>query len=229
MIDNDYNDDDDVLSSAVDPLIFEIYLFNNNYKDRLLISELREKANTVKIPELQDSSFFVRVDDVWDILNTKFKKDLNDFDSTPEQSLNKSITSIYFIKLMILRFDRAKYIKVSVSDSLVYSRKVKDHIKFDFRIIHSRVDLPHICTSEFLTECKRVFQILGLYQPNPFDKTPYFEISAIELFDSLEGYTTELNISDPESDDLFIIQNINLLFGKKLQKDNSIVLVIVEE
>jgi len=194
MIDNDYNDDDDVLSSAVDPLIFGIYLFNNNYKDRLLISELREKANTVKIPELQDSSFFVRVDDVWDILNTKFKKDLNDFDSTPEQSLNKSITSIYFIKLMILRFDRAKYIKVSVSDSLVYSRKVKDHIKFDFRIIHSRVDLPHICTPEFLIECKRVFQILGLYQPNPFDKTPYFEISAIELFDSLEGYTTELNI-----------------------------------
>lgn len=228
MIDNDYNEDD-MLSSAVDPLIFEIFLFNNNYKDRLLISELREKANTVKLPGVVDSSFFVQVDDVWDILNTKFKKDLNDFDSTPEQSLSKSITSIYFIKLMILRFYKAKYIKVSVSDSQVYSRKINDHIKFDFRIIHSRVDLPHICTSDFLVECKRIFQILGVYQPNPFDKTPYFEISAVELFDLIDDYLAELNASDPESDDVFIVQNINLLFGKKLQKDNSIILVIVEE
>ncbi len=71
--------DNNALTSSVDPLILEIYLYNNNYKDRLLITELMEKAQTVKIPGLDDTSFFVKTDDMWEILNTKFRKDIPRF------------------------------------------------------------------------------------------------------------------------------------------------------
>jgi hypothetical protein len=94
-------DNEDMITSAIDPLILEIYLYNNNYKDRLLISELKEKAYTVRVPELEGTSFFIRVDDMYEILNTKFKKDLRDFESTPYENLEQSVTSIFLLSLVV--------------------------------------------------------------------------------------------------------------------------------
>jgi hypothetical protein len=223
------DNNEDLVSSAVDPLILEIYLYNNNYKDRLLISELKEKAQTVRIEGIDDSSFFVKCDDMWDILNTKFKKDLNDFESTPPDTLNQSVTSIYFINMIMLAFSNIKYFRISVSDAQIYTRKVNDTIKFDFKIIHSRVNLPLICGSDFLIECRRIFKKIGLYHSDPFNQVPFFETSAFNLFNSLRDYEDMVKAEDPESEDLDFLESINLLFGPKLEKDNSIILVIVDE
>lgn len=219
---------DNSLTSAVDPLILEIYLYNNNYKDRLLITELMEKAQTVKIPGLDDTSFFVKTDDMWEILNTKFRKDIRDFDSTPYDTLNASITSIYFVYSMIQSFSKLKYFRINVSDSQIYTRKVNDSIQFGYRIVHSKIDLPSVCTPEFLFECKRIFKKLGFYTPDPFDRSPYFEVSIRDLFGKIREYMQQIEEIDPEGEELNILLNIQMLFGTKLEKDNSVVLVIVE-
>lgn len=223
------NIDENSITSAVDPLILEIYLYNNNYKDRLLISELMEKAQTVKIPGLDDSSFFVKIDDMWEILNTKFRKDIRDFDSTPFNTLNASITSIYFIHSMMQTFSNMKYFRINVSESQIYTRKVNDSIQFDFRVIHSKIDLPSTCDEEFLIDCKRVFKKLGFYNPDPFDRSPYFEASVRDIFAKIREYMYQIESLDPEDEELSVLLGIQMLIGTKLEKDNSIVLVIVEE
>jgi hypothetical protein len=188
-----------------------------------------EKAETVKIPGLDDTSFFVKTDDMWEILNTKFRKDIRDFDSTPFDTLNGSITSIYFVYSMIQAFSKLKYFRINVSDSQIYTRKVNDSIQFGYRIVHSRVDLPSTCTPEFLFECKRIFKKLGLYTPDSFDRSPYFEVSIREIFGKIREYMQQIEEIDPEGEELNLLLNIQMLFGTKLEKDNSIVLVIVEE
>ena len=217
---------DDMITNAVDPLILEIFLYKNNYKDRLLITELKERARTVKIPGNEDSAFFVKTDDMYDILMTKFKKDIKDFDSTPDESLHKSATSIYFIDSMISSFKHLKYFKVNVSEASSYTRKINNTINFDFRVMHSKIDLPVFCSPEFMVILKEIFKNLGIYGTNPFDKTPYFEMHVNQLCSKLRHRIAEI---DPESEENYYITSFQSLIGTKLEKDNPMLLVLVEK
>lgn len=220
--------EDEVITNAIDPLILEIYLYNNNYKDRLLISELKERAHAISVPGLDGSSFFVKVDDMYEIINSKFRKDIKDFESTPYDSLTKSVTSIFFINSMMESFSKIKYFRINVSDSQIYTRKNKDSISFDYRILHSKIDLISVCTPEFLSYCKKIFKKLGFIGSNPFDKAPYFEVSARDLSVKIRNYMTEQQLNENEEEISYIL-NLQLMLGTKLEKDNSIVLMIIEE
>ncbi len=218
--------DDGMLTNAIDPLILEIFLFKNNYKDRILISELKKRAQTVKIPGQESNSFFVDIYDMQEIIYSRFSKDIQDFDSTPDQSLNKSVTSIFFIDSMMKGFSSLKYFKINVSDSSIYTRQSNDRIVFDYRVIHSRINLPLICTPEFLEDCKRILHYTGLYRPTVFDKKPYLEVSAKTLMSKLRRYESEIDIED--EDEILKLKNFQSIFGNKLENDDCLLLVVIE-
>jgi len=218
-------DKEDMLTSVIDPLILEIFLFKNNYKDRLLISALKEKVHVVKVEGLNDNSFYVKVEDVYQILHENFKKDIQDFDSTPIHSLSTSVTSIYFIDSMIQNFSKLKYFKINVSNSEVYTRKSNDFISFDYRVIHSKLDLPSFCSLEFIDICKQIFSIINVYKSTTFKKDPYFEIYASDLIMKLSDHLETL---DEESEELHYVNILISILGPKLEKDNPLLTVIVE-
>ena len=222
---NEEINNDDSIANVMDPLVLEIFLFKNNYKDRLLISALKEKAHVVKIDNLDDNSFFVRVEDVNLILHDNFKKDIRDFDSTPAQSLSSSVTSIYFIDMMIQSFSKLKYFKVNVSNSEVYTRKSNNIIQFDYRVIHSKLDLTAFCTEEFLNVCKEIFTAIGVYKKTPFDNAPYFEIQAQELIDRLSDFAADY---EEDSEEAGYITNLFSILGPKIEKDNPLILIVIE-
>lgn len=215
---------DDMITNVIDPLILEIYLYKNNYKDRILISELKEKAHLVKLDSDISNSFFVRVEDVISVLNTTFRKDIRGFESLTGKSLSDNVTSIYFIDNMIKEFGTLKYFKINVSNSEVYTRINKDSIYFDFRIVHSRINFPSFCTPEFLQKCQEIFQKIGVWKRDIFDKSPYFEISSQDLIDRLVKYIHTLE----DEEEVAYVDNILLALGSKIEKDNPILLVIIE-
>jgi hypothetical protein len=217
--------EEDAIANVIDPIIIEIFLYKGNYKDRLLLSELKERAHTIKIPGFDDSSFFVKVDDMWEIINTTFKKDLKDFDSTPYDSLNSTVTSIFFIDSMIQSFNQLKYFRINVSDSPVYSRKKDDVISFEYKIIHSKVDLTEICSPESLLFYKTLFKKLGFLNENPFNPVPYIEIPARDFLTKIRNYLASI---DQESEEAEYILYLQLIFGLKLEKDNSTILIILD-
>lgn len=218
-------EDDEIVTSIIDPIILEIFLYNNNYKDRILISEIKEKAQTIRIPDSEDSSFFVKVDDMWSILNDKFKKDIKNFESTPKENLSSSITSIFFIDSMMKTFDSLKYFKIKVSDSEIYTRKNKDVIHFGYRILHSKVDLTEVLSDEDLEVCKDILIQTNIISTNLFEKTPYVEVYAKDLFNSIKSYYATL---DKESDEALTVLNFLSIFGNKLERDDSMILIVFE-
>ena len=78
----------------IEPVILEIFLNKNNYKERLLINDLKKSARTIKIDHItEDTSFFVNASEVEEILYCKYRKEINNFDSThPDRLLNTSNT-----------------------------------------------------------------------------------------------------------------------------------------
>jgi len=217
--------DEDILTNIIDPLVLEIFLFKNNYKDRLLISALKEQAHVVSIDSDSEDSFFVKVEDVDEILHNNFSKDLKEFASTPEHSLGTSVTSIYFIGSMIQNFSKLKYFKINISNSEIYTRKSGTVISFDYRVIHSKVDFPSFCNEEFLEICKQIFRAIGVYKKTPFQKQPYFEIYANDLIQLLIEHNNNLEEDSEESN---YVLNIISILGSKLEKDNSLLLVVIE-
>lgn len=218
------NSDDDMITNVIDPLILEIYLYKNNYKDRILISELRESAQVVKLPYLENNSFFVRVEDVNSVLQTSFKKDIMGFETISEKSLSNNVTSIYFIDNMIKNFKSLKYFKINVSNSENYTRLEKNNIVFDYKVIHSRINFPSFCAPEFLEKCKQIFKLIGLYKRDVFDRSPYFETTANDLIDKLIRHMETLT----DEEEMIYVESILSVLGSKIEKDDPLLLVIVE-
>lgn len=218
MLGNFELDEEDYM---IEPLILEIYLNKADYKDRLLIGDLKKCAQTVHVPELGDSSFFVKVDEVEEILYTKYRKDISNFESTPPKDFAESANSIYFIEAAMREFRKLRYFRFHISEN----EKTKK-TEFTYRIMHSRMDLANLLNAAFLDNCKRIFKDIGVYESTTLEPKPYFEIQAQELLYRLQALLLE---QEKDSDEYFILSDIILLFSNKLEKDNSTILIIMEK
>jgi hypothetical protein len=215
----------DDMNFVTDPLIVEIFLYKNNYKDRLLLAEMKEHARIVAAPFIEENSFFVQASEVFDILHDKFRKDLANFASTSNAEVGKSVTSIYFINNLLSTYQTVKYLKINVSDSPVYSRRVDNKINFDYRIIHSRVDLTSLLVEEDLADIKDLLIEANIIKRDIFDKKPYFEIYARDLLLVLNSFSSNLNEDDEKSQ---LIKGLISLLGPKIELDNSMLLIIID-
>jgi hypothetical protein len=223
MTDNEFGND--FLPGLVDPLILEIFLNNNNYKDRILISDLKRRARLIKLQNLDENSFFVKAEELESILSSKFGSDIREFSSIPNSSLPSNATSIYFLNSMLREFRSLRYFRIYVSNSPNYTRKVDNRIVFDYKIMHSRVDLAGKSTPEFLRRCKDLFSKIGIYREETFFEKPYLEISAKDLFNKLNYYGVGIDIED---EDHHTISDILMLLGSKIERDNSTILIIMK-
>jgi hypothetical protein len=205
----------------IEPLILEIYLNKADYKDRLLIGDLKKRAQAVYVPELGDSSFFVRAEEVEDILYTKYKKDISNFDSATPSDFAKSANSIFFIEAAMREFRKLRYFRIHISEN-----EKSEKTEFSYKIMHSRVDLANSLNSEFLSKCKRIFREIGVYKSTKLEPKPYFEIQTRELLFLVQNYSLQF---DKESEEYLDAIDIMLIFGQKLEKDNSTVLIVIEK
>ena len=211
------------IDEMIEPLILEIYLNSNNYKDRLLITDLRKKAQIVKMPMIDDSAFYVKADEVSDILYEKYKKDIKNFQSTPVSTFAESANSVFYIEAILREFDSLKYFKVNVSDKSI-SRDTSN--LFEYKVIHSKMDLANSVDEDFLEMCVSVFKNIGIYQTSTFYPQPYLEISIRDLFYKLIDYRNDF---EPEDDEYLDVMDIMMMFGNKLERDNATCLLILQK
>ncbi len=215
----DFTDVDEM----IEPLILEIYLNSNNYKDRLLITDLKKKAQIVKLPMIDDSSFYVKSEEVSDILYEKYRKDIKNYQSTPVSTFIESANSVFYIEAILREFDSLKYFKVNVSDKSI-SRDTTN--LFEYKIIHSKMDLANSVDEEFLEMCVSVFKKIGVYYTSTFYPLPYLEISIRDLFYKLIDYREQF---DKDEDEYLDIVDIMMMFGNKLERDNATCLLILQK
>lgn len=214
-------DNFDDTNFMIEPLILEIFLNKNNYKDRLLITDFKKKAQIVTIPDYDSSSFFVKVNEVEDILWEKYRKDISNFDSVSPANFKANANSVFYLEAALREFKGLKYFRVHVSDIEETEKK-----PFEYKIMHSRIDLANRCHSDFLAMCERIFKKIGVYQPTTYNPIPYFEIAVRDLFVRLQNYSYNFDKEDEEYKNVI---DIMLIFGQKLEKDNSTALIIMRK
>jgi hypothetical protein len=210
--------------SVIEPIILEIYLNNKKYKDRLLINDLKRKAHLIRIDEYIDNSFYVKTEDLEEILYSKYRKEILNFDTTPTSSIVENANSIFYIENMMREFRHLKYFKINISES--HNPSKNENVKFEYKIKHSKIDIANRVESGFYSTCKRIFKNIGIYNPTYYNPTPYIEISVFDLFQKLYKYSSNL---DREDEEYFNVRNIFDMFGEKLEKDDATILIIMEK
>lgn len=221
---SDENEDLGEYFFMIEPIILEIYLNKSNYKERLLINDLKKSARTIKIDHItEDSSFFVNASEVEDILYKKYRKEINNFDSIHPNRLLNTSNSIFFLESAIRGFQKLRYFRIHVSDD-EESLKAKGSI--DYKIMHSKIDLGKNLTPEFYEKCIYIFKKIGLYDSSHINPKPYVEINTRELFFLLYKYQNEF---EEEEEEFHLVEDIISIFGPKLEADNSMVLIILEK
>ena len=220
------NDDDPELGEyffMIEPLILEIYLNKQNYKDRLLINDLRKGARTIRLDLDSSSSFFVNAEEVQDILNTKWKKEIDNLDSTPRSALQSTTNSIFFIESVLRGFKKLRYFRIHVSDN---EELAKSKESVNYKIMHSKIDFANSLIPEFFEKCKYVFKKIGIFSLNHTNPKPYVEVSVRDLFIRLQKFMSDF---EEEDEEFQICLDIMDIFGPKLEQDNSTVLIIMQK
>jgi hypothetical protein len=207
----------------IEPLILEIYLNKQNYKDRLLINELKKSAKTVRVESLEDSSFFVNAEEVHEILRAKYKKEVMNFESTPPSILQKTTNSIFFLESALRGFPRLRYFRIHVSDD---EKSAKEKVSVDYKIMHSRIDFANVLVPEFYEKVRYIFKKIGIFNPSYENPKPYIEVNVRELIIMLQKYSVNFEEGEEEYEAIFDIIDI---FGPKLEADNSTVLIIMQK
>jgi hypothetical protein len=208
----------------IEPIILEIYLNKSNYKDRLLINDLRKGAQIIKMVDEDSSSFFVKAEDVEDIIYTKYRKDIQNLDSSPPSKIAFNGNSIYFIENALRSFAHLRYFRICVSD--IEEIKSSKESTFDYKVMHSRIDLANNLEEDFLHFCTTAFIDIGVYQPSHIDPKPYIEVSIRELYHRLYKYASQF---DEESEEFLDIYTIMDILGKKIESDDSTALIIMKK
>jgi hypothetical protein len=220
------NEDDSELGEyffMIEPLILEIYLNRQNYKDRLLINDLKKSARTIRLDLDSSSSFFVNAEEVKDILSTKWKKEIDNFDSTPRSALLTTSNSIFFIESVLRGFKRLRYFRIHVSDD---EELAKSKINIDYKIMHSKIDFANNLMPEFFEKFKYIFKQIGVFNYNHLNPKPYIEVSVRDLFIKLQKFMSNFEEGDEEYESCLDIMDI---FGPKLEQDNCTVLIIMQK
>jgi len=201
------------------PTAVDITLYKYNYIDNKIWAQLNNQLDYIQV---QDGSIIISKEQLQVFLETNYINDLNKFKAVGSEIIHREINSTYFLSQMCFEMENVKYFKITLNNKKDYSRLVEtDGIKllqFSFKILTATVRLDRIYNKEELQKANKFLEEFGIFQPN----VPFTRITAKDLVSIL------LDRSDDEDDEHGILLDIVDILEHRLEKDNSLILLITD-
>lgn len=207
------------------PLVVEVTLYKHNLIDNRVLSEIRRNARVQPVGN-SNKHFFISVNDIVDVLESRFKDDIMFQNGLNDEDLVENINSAFFLHSIVTTFANLKYVKFTISGSKNYTRRRGNQISFDYKILHAKVDLPALVSSnKELKEIQKLLIDLKFWKPEPFYPKPFIECSSQDLISQInyhEGEGTEFIQKHTEA-----ISNLMRYIDMKLENDNSSIHLVI--
>jgi len=212
--------------TLINPIVLKVFLYRNDYTDRLILDELK-RMNCIYVDPKTSGSFYVKKDEMSQVIRGVFEKELAIQRALPLNRLSVSASSLFFIDSLIEQYHKLKHFHVLTIEDEQFTRLINGEINFDYRIDLSKIDLSIAIEAQYLHHFKNAFRAIDVYdhtQPY-YNRAPYFEILTRDLIQKLEVYAAQF---PEDSDEHSNIRSILSYFTNKLQQDNSQLLIIME-
>ena len=196
-------------------------LYKNDYVDNLIISKVKKECIN---ESNNDTEFIVSLDQFQSAIKTSSflraeMKKVIDQDLLPNPNFKPN--SIFFLQAIINRLTNLETITFKISNEKIFSRLVKvgdgrEIVSFHFNIIEGTFDLTKILNREQLDIFNKRFMDVGIMKNKYLERTSYFYIKAVTLFDIL---------AEMEEAQILDAFDIITAVDPKIEEDDPILLV----
>ena len=196
-------------------------LYKNDYVDNLIISKVKKEC---KNKSKNKNEYIISLEEFQNAIKTstflraELKKTI-DQDLLPNPNFKPN--SIFFLQSIINRLPNLENITFKISDEKIFSRLVKvdggrEIVSFHFNIIEGTFDLTKILDRVQLDTFNKRFMDVGIMKNKYLERTSYFYIKAITLFDILS-----------EMDEAQVLDAFDIITSvdPKIEEDDPILLV----
>ena len=201
------------------PTAIDITLYKYNYIDNKIWAQLNNQVDFIQV---SDDSIIVSKDQLVAFLEANYLSDLNKFKSVGTEMFHKEINSTYFLNQMCIEMDNVKYFKITLNSKKDYSRLVDIEgmkiLQFSFKILTATLRLSHIYNNTELAKANEFLEKIGLLRPG----SPFVRINAKDLASIIDA-----NVDDEVEEHGILLDIIDIL-EHRLEKDNSLILLITD-
>ena len=209
-----YDFDMSLLPTAVD-----VTLYKYNYVDNKIWTQLNNQVDFIKVSE---DSIIVSTAQMIYFLEENYKNEINKFNSVGAEILHREIDTTFFLHEMCDEIENMQFIKITLNNKKDYTRLIEVEgnkiLQFNFKILSATLRLTDVYVGEDLIRANRALAKLELLN----DDTPYLRIRAKEL-----GSIIDTNM-DEEDEDMSVLLDILDILEHKMERDNSLILLITD-
>lgn len=203
------------------PILLSVNLYYYNYIDNKIISTIKNKCI---IYNNADNKFTILADDLYELLITDFKEDIELCASYPNDRIFHNVNTAYQLYNILLFYKDLLFINIYINKDKDYSKVIYDNegnksIALDYKIEKIKLNLDKYFDEKKINLLNEMLIELKIVN------TLYIQSSySIYVNDFFNAINNLKNINKYES----IIDDINDMIGLKYKNDNSILILVTD-
>lgn len=205
------------------PTSIDVKLYKYNYVDNKIWTQLKNYTDWIEVADNPDS-IIVHADEVAEILEVFYKRDLHKISATGAEFLHRSVNSSYFLYKILEEMHKVEYIKFSLDMDRTYSRMVDTEdeklLRFDYKVLTITLRMHEYFTESELKILNEVLTANGIFESNK----PYIQARLSELTVNVD--TLANKIEDDKAGDL--LAGLIDIIDPKIHNDNPLVLLVTD-
>ena len=205
------------------PTSIDVKLYKYNYVDNKIWTQLKNYTDWIEVQDNPDS-IIVHADEVAEILEVFYKRDLHKIAATGSEFLHRSVNSAYFLYKILEEMHKVEYIKFSLDLDKTYSRMVDTEderlLRFDFKVLTITLRMHEFFTESELKILNEVLTANGIFESNK----PYMQARLSELTVNVD--TLANKVEDDKAGDL--LAGLIDIIDPKIHNDNPLVLLVTD-
>lgn len=205
------------------PTSIDVKLYKYNYIDNKIWTQLKNYTDWIEVQDA-DHSIIVHADEIADILETFYKKDMQRIAATGSEFIHREVNSAYFLYKILEEMPKVEYIKFNLNTDKTYSRMVDTEeeklLRFDYKVLTITVRMHEFFNEEELQLVNQVLKDAGVFE----DDKPYMQARLSELTVSVDRLAN--SVEDDKTGDL--LAGLIDVIDPKIHNDNPLVLLVTD-
>lgn len=205
------------------PTSIDVKLYKYNYIDNKIWTQLKNYTDWIEVPDA-DNAVIVHADEIADILETFYKKDMQRIAATGSEFIHREVNSAYFLYKILEEMPKVEYIKFNLNTDKTYSRMVDTEeeklLRFDYKVLTITVRMHEYFTEEELQLVNQALTDAGVFE----DNKPYMQARLSELTVNVDKLAN--SVEDDKTGDL--LAGLIDVIDPKIHNDNPLVLLVTD-
>lgn len=205
------------------PSLLTVTLYNYNYLDNRIVAALKNYSYILK---KSNTKIAVPADELFNILRTKFAKEIEDTSNYPQDRLAHGMNTAFQLYHLLSYYTDVKAVTVHISMDKDYSKVIDTVNELKLIALDYKIDKGLLRYDEYFS-FKELAHLNNLLRDIDVIKTikvlPYYTLYTSDYLERIENLSEKLKEKYK-----FIIEFNNDIFIDKMKMDNPLLMIVTD-